>query len=105
MLSFEEIMQIAQDGSNVILTLHDQRFFTGGCHYSLECQGFMQKCSMCPRVPRILQRRVEGNLISLKKFSSQIGDNFRIITPSKWLADEAKKSSLLFGRSIEYIPN
>ena len=29
--------KILQSNFRVVVTLHDQRFFTGGCHYSLDC--------------------------------------------------------------------
>jgi hypothetical protein len=42
----------------VFITLHDQRFLTGGCHYSGECVGYLSECINCPSTYKIFQRYI-----------------------------------------------
>lgn len=105
LISFENIMKLAHDGAKIILTLHDQRFFTGGCHYSLDCEGFKTDCANCPVVIPLIRSQVYANLATLKKSLSGVGKNLKIAAPSNWLASEASGSALLEGREIEHIPN
>jgi glycosyltransferase involved in cell wall biosynthesis len=105
LISFKNILNLAQSGARIVLTLHDQRFFTGACHYALSCNGFKMNCNTCPKVHALIKKKVGANLSNLQALIPKVGDNMRIITPSKWLALEAVKSTLLAGRDVEYIPN
>ena len=37
-------------GKPLVWTLHDQRAFTGGCHYSAGCLRYEQDCLRCPQL-------------------------------------------------------
>jgi glycosyltransferase involved in cell wall biosynthesis len=87
----------------VVWTLHDMRPFTGGCHYTGGCLGFTEHCGQCPQLGSQDQKD-----ISFQTWRTQMAAyrklDLHIVTPSAWLADEAKKSSL-FGRSpVRVIP-
>lgn len=85
---------------NFVLTLHDQRFFTGACHYSLGCENFRHVCAKCPQLPKLL------NHLSSRIHTIDIDfSNISFITPSEWLLDLAKTSKLLGNSSIRMIPN
>jgi len=90
-------------GRPVVWTLHDQRPFTGGCHYSAGCAGYRRNCAACPQLadnpfdlPEVF---LEDNL---KLFRDA---NLTIVSPSRWMADCARESRLFKGRPIEVIPN
>lgn len=89
----------------VVFTLHDMRLFTGGCHYSLECNGYKSDCSNCQFVPKFLKSKPSKNLTvmkaSLKSHSSQV----KFIAPSKWIMEKARESMLLKDEQIYFIPN
>jgi glycosyltransferase involved in cell wall biosynthesis len=89
---------------NVVVTLHDQRFFTGGCHYSFDCKGFQSGCAKCPQVRRIFNQIPR---FSLKESEKEIKNSksIRFISPSKWLADIASSSALLSGQEFTVLPN
>jgi glycosyltransferase involved in cell wall biosynthesis len=93
-------------GLPMVWTLHDMNSFTGGCHYDEACGKFHRCCGECPQLgssnPGDLSSQVW--LRKREAFSSHGGRNVRLVTPSRWLADEAAKSSLLSGRTLTVIP-
>lgn len=88
----------------VIVTLHDQRFFTGGCHYSFSCTGFQNECRSCPQV-RLPFRALPKRELAHNKMASLGNGQIKFISPSRWLADLARKSSLLANHAIHVIEN
>lgn len=88
----------------IVWTLHDMWAFTGGCYYSGSCDHFERGCGSCPLLPDSHSHDFTAADFQRKRkvFSAK---NLTIVTPSKWLASEAKKSPLLEGCPIEVIPN
>lgn len=86
----------------VVWTLADMNAFTGGCHYSEGCTQFEKSCKDCPLLP---ESSLPHEAWLLKKAAYSKLKNLTIICPSPWLAELAKKSSLLSGREIIMIPN
>ena len=87
----------------VVWTLHDQKPFTGGCHYSGGCKNYQDLCRDCPQLqddPFGLPTAILKDKIELFKDA-----DLTIVTPSSWLANEARKSSLFKSNRIEVIPN
>jgi glycosyltransferase involved in cell wall biosynthesis len=90
-------------GKPLVWTLHDQRAFTGGCHYSAGCRGFERECADCPQL--------KSNPLQLPKRSLRDqreafpSGAVTVVTPSRWLAEEARRSALFREARIEVIPN
>ncbi|MEM9435105.1 MAG: glycosyltransferase [Pseudomonadota bacterium] len=86
-------------GQTVVWTLHDMGPFTGGCHYALGCERFEAACGACFQLgskdPSDLSARVHAR--KAQAFSTLAPSDLHIVAPSRWLADEARKSAL-FGR-------
>lgn len=91
-------------GGPVIWTLHDLWAFTGGCHYPFTCTRYEECCGRCP----VLESTKEYDLSRwvwnrknkiLKKL------DLTIVTPSRWMGERARKSSLFKSTRIEVIPN
>ncbi|MBW2655413.1 MAG: glycosyltransferase, partial [Deltaproteobacteria bacterium] len=101
MLRIEELGQIKKP---IIWTLHDMWAFSGGCHYSDGCVQFQQSCGNCPQLNRSAKNDFSRSVLNRKKEAWNKLD-ITIVTPSKWLAECAKKSSLFKGRRIEVIHN
>jgi len=81
----------------VIWTLHDCWAYTGHCvHYEyVGCDKFQSHCNTCPQTrqyPASLVFDNSYNNFELKKRYFTSLDNLTIITPSKWLYKEVKKS-------------
>ena len=89
-------------GKPVVWTLHDMWAFTGGCHYSAGCQGYQVDCLNCPQLSNDLYNLPQA--ILKDKLELLNHPNLAIVTPSKWLANCAKNSSLFRDRRIEVIP-
>ena len=88
----------------VVWTLHDSWAFTGGCHSPQECRKFRERCGGCPELGSRRERDLSRWNWNRKRAAWKTA-NFSVVTPSRWLADLAKSSSLLAGRRIEVIPN
>ena len=103
LLSNQKIAQIAQN-KRVVVTLHDQRFFTGGCHYSFGCNQYESTCTKCPQVmksARSIVRKAHNQELA----NRQVLEAVSYVTPSNWLRNMALKSSLLKNSNIEVINN
>ncbi len=90
----------------VVWTLHDMNAFTGGCHYDHRCGRFSESCGACPQLgsnqeqdlSRAVWERKKRAIVAVKT------GRLRIVTPSRWLAEEARKSSLLSEIRVDVIP-
>ena len=88
----------------LVWTLHDMWAFTGGCHYANECDRYQKNCGACPQ----LNSEKEGDLsrwVWQRKAKAWKDLNLTLVTPSDWLADLVKKSSLLQDFPVEVIAN
>lgn len=97
------IHKLLRLGKPVVWTLHDMCPFTGGCHYSASCDGYTSDCRNCPQLsndPYSLPNAILKDKLELFE-----GFPLTIVTPSKWLADCARKSALFRDCRIEVIPN
>jgi glycosyltransferase involved in cell wall biosynthesis len=88
----------------IVWTLHDMWPFTGGCHYSEGCDRYLNGCGCCP----LLSSSTRRDLSSWNwKRKADKWNNFpiTIVSPSHWLGECARKSSLFKNANIELIPN
>ena len=90
----------------VIWTLHDMHPFTGGCYYSRGCDNFVRSCGSCPVIKSQSAHDLSSERWGRKYqvYHRLSPDLHKFITPSSWLANEAKRSSLLQGFDIETVP-
>jgi glycosyltransferase involved in cell wall biosynthesis len=88
----------------MVWTLHDMWAFTGGCHYDGGCEKHKSRCGACP----VLGSRRARDLSFTgwrRKQTAYRNLDLRLVAPSRWLADEAGRSSLLGQYPIRVIPN
>ena len=88
----------------IFFTLHDQRLFTGGCHYSRECNNYFKNCSHCPQVKTPFQFLVKNSFLNQESIFAN-ANNIELISPSIWLKDLAKGSKVLGGTPINVLRN
>jgi glycosyltransferase involved in cell wall biosynthesis len=88
----------------VVWTLHDMNAFTGACHYSLGCDGFKRGCESCPAVKGFAHNTARNHLSKKSSVLSQFA-NIHLVSPSHWLAQQAKTSSALSSHDVTVIPN
>lgn len=105
LLSSNDISSLIKDNYKVVITLHDERLYTGGCHYSLECNGFKSNCSRCPEIPLFLETLPRRNLLRSKTSLDLSARNVRIIAPSHWISERLKSSKLGEKAKTREIPN
>ncbi len=88
----------------IVWTLHDSWAFTGGCHLPLNCDRFKESCGNCPVLNMGKEKDLSRMVWQLKH------DNWKdldltIVSPSKWLGECAKASSLFNSFRVETISN
>lgn len=100
---FIPIKALRQFKQPLVWTLHDMWAFTGGCHYSYDCDRYRQSCGNCPQLHS--ERKYDlSRQIWQKKSKYWQNIDFRIVTPSHWLAKCAASSALFTNLAIEVIP-
>lgn len=103
-LSIKNISKLARLNKPIVWTLHDMWAFTGGCHYSEDCDKYVDQCGSCTQLNSTRKNDITRRIWKKKKRVYR-DLNLTVVTPSKWLAECAKKSSLLSDFNIETIPN
>jgi glycosyltransferase involved in cell wall biosynthesis len=92
----------------VVWTLHDMNAFTGGCHYNVGCEKYAAACGACPQLGSDDEQDLSRAIRQRKSEAYQSAieaDQLNIVAPSQWLAQEARRSSLLQEAPISVIPN
>ena len=103
-LSIGNLNKILHSGKRVVITMHDQWYFTGICHYSGDCDKYTSHCHHCTLM----------NGTALGDFASQLFDKKQHIYEdskvtfvgcSQWMANLARTSALTQGHKVVSIPN
>jgi glycosyltransferase involved in cell wall biosynthesis len=93
LINYKSIIHISKN-LPLVVTMHDQRFFTGGCHYSFNCVKYNSTCADCPQTRRSLDFIPEKTLIGNYGLLTE-AENISFISPSSWLMERAKSSKLI----------
>jgi glycosyltransferase involved in cell wall biosynthesis len=100
---FVQIETMAKLQRPLVWTLHDMWAFTGGCHYSQDCDRYTASCGACPQ----LGSNKDWDLsrwVWQRKAKTWKDLNLTIVCPSSWLAECARTSSLFKDVRVEVIP-
>lgn len=89
----------------IVWTLHDMNPFTGGEHYEELFLGIDAEGKPINRIKTVLEKKVSGINLNLKKNIINNLENLTIVSPSKWLTKEAIKSEVFSGKKVFNIPN
>lgn len=100
--SVETIESLLKMKRPVVWTLHDENPYTGGCHYTAGCTKYQKDCKNCLQLN---EDSFQLPFYSLKNKINLWNQNLTIVTPSKWLAQGAKKSRVFKDLRVEVIPN
>jgi len=101
---FIRIETLAKIDKPIVWTLHDMWAFTGGCHYDEDCGKYNKNCGYCPTLGSNKKNDLSYKIFKRKEKSWK-NLNLTIVTPSSWLGECAKKSSLFYKTRVEVIPN
>jgi len=102
-LNYEELPTIFR-GKKLYWTIHDMNPFTGGCHYTGTCTGYNMSCGCCPQLGSNNRHDLSGETWQ-QKFKAYRDLDITIISPSKWLSECSKTSSLFGQYEHVVIPN
>jgi glycosyltransferase involved in cell wall biosynthesis len=102
-LSFGDLVEIG-NRYPLVFTLHDQRLFTGGCHYAYECFNYLEQCSKCPAV-RFGKSLVSKNKKDMSNLWTNLG-RYGVVSPSEWLVRNPVQLGVLNNAfEVKVIPN
>ncbi|MBD3409071.1 MAG: glycosyltransferase [Ignavibacteriales bacterium] len=90
-------------GKPVVWTLHDMNAFTGGCHYAGDCEKFTTACGACPQLGSSDENDLSRETFELKRDAYRSRE-IVVVTPSKWLGEEAGRSALFGGYRRDVVP-
>lgn len=77
----------------ILWTLHDKWIYTGGCHYSAECNRYKHGCGSCPLLKKTGTNDVSKTLLE-KKVDAVQGNRIVFAGPSSWIVNDFNQSSL-----------
>lgn len=101
---FLRIETLARFRCPIVWTFHDMWAFTGGCHYSGECDRYRESCGACPQLGSDCENDL-SRWIWRRKAKAWKDLNLTIVAPSQWMANCARSSALFQNRRVEVIPN
>lgn len=104
-LSLRGVERLLKLNKPVIWYMHDMFPITGGCHHSLGCTGYTEKCFDCPLIKNGAYKKLALNQLKKKISLWSNYSNLEFVTPSKWLADCVKTSNVGNTHPIHVIPN
>ncbi len=101
--NFNSFEKLFKTDKKIFIVLHDMWFMTGGCHYAVDCEQFIDGCLACP----IFEDKSIASTQHIKKNNllSKYKGRFEFITPSLWLKNLGESSSLLKDSIIHFVPN
>jgi glycosyltransferase involved in cell wall biosynthesis len=99
---FIDISEINKWDKPVIWTIRDMWPFTGGCHYSFDCNKYITGCGKCDHLKSKLKNDLSFFMNKYKKnvFSKS---NIKWVAVSSWLATKAISSNILKNNEISII--
>ncbi|MEA2735826.1 MAG: hypothetical protein QOE14_2277 [Humisphaera sp.] len=92
----------------LVWRMADMGVFTGGCHYTQGCEKFTAKCGACPQLGSTDDKDLSGQVWMRKREALEIcldPEHLHVVGTSRWIAAEAKRSSLLNRFPVSVIPN
>ncbi len=101
---FMQIETVPKIPYPIVWTLHDMWPMTGGCHVSGDCTRFEETCGRCPHLGS--HREIDLSRLTWKRKARAWCDvPIQVVAPSRWMAKQARRSSLLGDCRIDVIPN
>jgi glycosyltransferase involved in cell wall biosynthesis len=105
LISIKQLQKLIKSKVPLVITLHDQRLMTGGCHTALSCSGFKTGCNNCPELPRFIRVLPRRNQILVNSALKERNPFLRVVSPSYFLQAESSQSFALSTQSVSVVPN
>ncbi len=91
----------------VVWRLADMAPLTGGCHYDEHCGRFVARCGACPQLGSVdeddLSRQIWQRRHAM--MSRLRPEQLHLVGTSRWIAEQARRSTLLGRFPVTVIPN
>jgi glycosyltransferase involved in cell wall biosynthesis len=87
----------------VVWGLADMNPFTGVCHYSGRCDGYVRGCSSCPALRDAFSHLAHANISRKKRILEKFAPEF--VAPTDWMYKKATRAYLLKNRPVHKILN
>jgi glycosyltransferase involved in cell wall biosynthesis len=101
--SFLHPRRLARLHKPLVWRLSDLWPFTGGCHFPAACRKFEDRCGSCPSLGSAAYDDLAAHGFAARERYYGALD-LTVAAPSRWIAEEAKRSKLFRGRRIVHIP-
>ncbi len=102
MLALKDLKKIT---APIVWTMHDNWVFTGGCHIKWDCKKFTRQCGACPVLGSHRENDLSRKTFMKKRRFFSKKNNIAFVGVSRWMANEARNSTLLKGADIFHLPN
>lgn len=105
-IDYQDLRAFIRKKVDVVWTLHDMNPFTGGCHYDEGCGRWSEICGACPQLSSTDPKDLSYTVWQRKRtiFDKIELGRLHIVAPSRWLAREVQRSSLLGKFPVSVIP-
>ncbi len=98
-LRLKDLLKISKP---IVWTLRDMWPFTGGCHYSLSCKGYLRHCSQCPVLNSSEENGLPALLLERKR---GLFRHIHFVGISSWLTTQAELGLRGNFASLTHVPN
>lgn len=100
---FIRIKAIQHFNKPIVWTIRDAWPYTGGCHYTNDCERYKTGCGQCPLIQSTDPDDISSKVVNSKK--TDLPHGIRYIALSNWTAKQAQESYLLRDESVQVILN
>ncbi len=97
-LSLSDIKTIIQTYPT-IFHIHDARLMTGGCHFTLDCDSYLEGCIKCPAT-KTMRPFVRKSFLN-SEIIFQSSRPYALIFPSRWLERKFQSSSIYVNATVK----
>jgi glycosyltransferase involved in cell wall biosynthesis len=87
----------------VVWTMRDMWPMTGGCHYSMGCENYLNGCGHCQQLNS--KTRFDLSRLVLARKRKYVPKHIKLVGISHWLSQKARESSLFCDADIRMIHN
>lgn len=105
LVSTRKLQKLAKKGWKIVVTLHDQRWLTGGCHASYHCKNFERNCAKCPLLPKTTSWLPGCVMFFHKRRIRKFVEVVQFVSPSRYMNQMSELSSTLKRGKVVVIQN
>jgi glycosyltransferase involved in cell wall biosynthesis len=87
----------------IVWTMRDMWPFTGGCHYSIDCERYKIGCGECPQL--LSKHKIDLSRLVVANKRASLPKQLRVVGISHWLSDCASASRVFGDFTVQTISN